>query len=326
MNVNTANTELRSLEPAGSSQAVCPLCRGDQHLIHERISAKELCELYEQQLGLDVKALFSGVDSLTFMECGACGLGHYNPPLTGDAQFYDRIQNESWYYLRAKYEYEFVSSLITSAESVLDVGSGEGAFARHLPYVTAYTGLDMSPEAIRKAQGNGIRVVNESVEKHAESCAGRYDTVVSFQSLEHVSDPHSFITAAAQCVAPNGKLVVAVPSEDSFLHFASNSPLNMPPHHVTRWSDRALHGVARVTGMRLSLLHHEPLQDIHRDWAMTVLARTMFGFGKKQIEGRGKFSGRVRARLASMIARLLKSHLPRELQPTGHTVIAIYSR
>jgi len=326
MNANTRNAVLRSMEPAGSAQAVCPLCRGDQHLVHESASADDLCRLYEQQLGLDVKALFSGVDSLTFMECLACGLGHYNPPLTGDAQFYDSIQNEPWYYLRTKYEYEFVSSLITSAESVLDVGSGEGAFSRHLPHVTAYTGLDMSPEAISKAQGNGIRVVNEAVEKHAESCAGRYDTVVSFQSLEHVSDPRSFITAAAQCVAPTGKLVVAVPSEDSFLHFASNSPLNMPPHHVTRWSDRALHGVARVTGMRLSLLHHEPLQDIHRDWAMTVLARTMFGFGKKQIEGRGGIQDRIRARAASLVARQLRSRLPREFQPNGHTVIAVYTR
>jgi hypothetical protein len=59
---------------------------------------------------------------------------------------------------------------------------------------------------------------------------------------------------------------------------------------------------------------------------MTVLARTMLGFGKKQIEGLGGIQNRIRARVASILSRQLRARLPREFQPNGHTVIAVYTR
>lgn len=315
----------RSFAGITGSSAACPLCKCGEQNVREQISVSDICRLYEKQLETSVGSIFSGVETVAFMECASCGLGYYTPTVTGDGAFYDKLQNAPWYYLKAKYEYEFVANLIGTGGSVLDVGSGEGAFSRHLPAGTSYTGLDMSGEAIRKAKLSNILVINEAVETHAVANAKRYDAVVSFQSLEHVSDPHAFISAAARCVRPSGKLVVAVPSEDSFLRYASNTPLNMPPHHVTRWSDSTLRSLAAIVGMRLSILHHEPLQDIHRDWALSVMANAVLGRGRQQIEGRAGITGRVRARLARVLSSLLRGKLPHEFQPHGHTVIAVYS-
>lgn len=305
---------------------ICPLCKGERQAIREETATSEICRLYGEQLGVDVRRLFSGTGTIAFVECATCGLGHYCPTVTGDGGFYDRLQTESWYYLEAKYEYDFAAKLIGCNANVLDVGSGEGAFARHLPPGAVYTGLDMSSEAIRKAQRNGFRVINEAVESHAAANEGRYDVVVSFQSLEHVTDPRSFLVAAAKCLKSGGKLIVAVPSEDSFLRFASNSPLNMPPHHVTRWSDGALRNLAAIIGMKLCMLHHEPLQDIHRDWALSVMANAMLGRGRRQVEGRAGLTGKITARVASLLSRLLRKRLPRDFWPCGHTVIAVYSK
>jgi hypothetical protein len=54
-----------------------------------------------------------------------------------------------------------------------------------------------------------------------------------------------------------------VPSDDSFLGGELNNPLNMPPHHVSRWSDRSLEQVARFFPLQLLQLHHDPLDEMH---------------------------------------------------------------
>jgi 2-polyprenyl-3-methyl-5-hydroxy-6-metoxy-1,4-benzoquinol methylase len=304
----------------------CPLCQAGGSRVRETIQTAVICDLYHQRFSMDVSYLFSNIECVLFCECATCGLFYFSPPVTGDSEFYDKLQNEPWYYLESKYEYEFVANLIDRGASVLDVGSGKGAFAARLVSGVKYIGLDLNIEAGRKARSNGVDVMNESIETHSLSNRESYDFVVSFQSLEHVANPHSFLAAAATCIRPSGKLVIVVPSEDSFLKYASNSPLNMPPHHVTRWSDGTLRNLAKLLGLNLGFVHHEPLQDMHSEWGFSVMAHAMLGLGRHQIVSQTSLFGKVRSRIAGVLAGLLHRYLSKEFWPCGHSVIAVYTK
>ena len=41
-----------------------------------------------------------------------------------------------------------------------------------------------------------------------------------------------------------------MPSDDSFLALSVNN-LNMPPHHITRWSDQALRNLTKLLNVEL---------------------------------------------------------------------------
>lgn len=305
---------------------VCPLCQANESSLREEIQTANICELYRESFGIDARRLFLDTKSVGFIECTACGLRYFSPMVTGDGEFYDELQKQPWYYLESKYEYDLVANMIAPGAGVLDIGAGKGAFADRLVSGVQYTGLDSSPEARRKAQSKGVDILNESIESHALSHHGGYDFVVSFQSLEHVADPSAFLTAAAECIRPSGKLVIVVPSDDSFLRFASNSPLNMPPHHVTRWPDRTLREIAKRYGLKLSFLHHEPLQDIHSEWGFAVMAGAMLGRGGHLTERRSSVFAKVISRVAGILGRVLSKHLAREFWPCGHSVIVVYTK
>lgn len=304
----------------------CPLCQASVNSLREEIQTAHICELYRESFGIDARRLFLDTASVGFIECTACGLRYFSPAVTGDGEFYDELQKQPWYYLESKYEYDLVANMIAPGARVLDIGAGKGAFADRLASGVKYTGLDSSPEARRKAQSKGVDVLNESIETHALSHRERYDFVVSFQSLEHVADPCAFLTAAAACINPSGKLVIVVPSEDSFLRFASNSPLNMPPHHVTRWPDRTLREIAKLFGLKLSFLHHEPLQDIHSEWGFAVMAGAILGRGRRLTERRGSIFAKIISRTAGKLGGVLSRHLSREFWPCGHSVIVVYTK
>ena len=70
--------------------------------------------------------------------------------------------------------------------------------------------------------------------------------------------------ATIDCLKPGGKLIIAVPSDDSFIRGAVNAYLNMPPHHASRWPDKTIKNIAPLFNINFIELHHEPLHKIHR--------------------------------------------------------------
>lgn len=305
----------------------CPLCCGKTHRALEEIQVRELERLYKNLMGFSVISAFHDVHTLRFLECTDCELRFFDPLITGSGEFYGKLNSKPWYYFDDKYEYRFVASLIQPGESVLDVGSGKGAFAAHLPPRTSYLGLDFNEEAVEWARKQGRTVLREDVETHVDSYAQSYDWVVSFQSLEHVSDVRGLLNSMARCVKLGGALVIVVPSEDSFVGRASDAPLNMPPHHVTRWSDATLRRVALVIGFPLELLHHEPLQQEHKAWAGAVMARAFLGLSCNLVDAaRHSFARKIRDNAVRVLARFILHRLPQAMMPHGHSVVCVYRR
>ena len=92
-----------------------------------------------------------------------------------------------------------------------------------------------------------------------------------FQVLEHVTDPKGFMQGCVKALKSGGKLLMAVPVEDSFVGRAESTWLNMPPHHLTRWSNTALANAVRSVGVNPVETWHEPVADYDQAWHRTVV-------------------------------------------------------
>ncbi|MDY0965306.1 class I SAM-dependent methyltransferase [Massilia sp. CFBP9026] len=305
-------------------ERICPACHANDTEAVDSVDRKDLIRSYRQK-GIDVSAYLHG-DSVTLCHCNHCKLGFFDPACVGDGRFYEQLQTQDWYYQDDKPEYAHAAKLIHRDSSVLEVGCGKGAFRRWLPQSIRYTGLEFNDEAVQKARAAGLDVMKQPVEEHA-AASPRYDVVCAFQVLEHVEHPKQFFHACVQALKPGGTLLIAVPAQDSFLAIAPNSPLNMPPHHVTRWTDRALTNLARSEGFSTTDIWHEPVADFHKEWHATTLAYhalTRFGLYRPRLIDNG-----MRYRLLGHLVRrpMLRRYLMRSALrasprlTVGHTVM-----
>lgn len=299
----------------------CPLCHCSTTLHLETLSGEELNILYTRSVGVQ-NALKT--NQLDYKECPNCFLRFFWPMETGDEALYEQLQAFDWYYMADKEEYEIAMRHLPKKGSVLEVGSGKAAFAS-LVGVERYTGLEFNDKAIERAGAVGITLVKEAVEIHSQRNLYQYDAVVSFQVLEHVSSPAEFIKGCVDCLKPGGILVLAVPSRDGFAGGAINNILDMPPHHVSHWSELTMRKIAELYGLEGILLEHESVGRYHQFWARKVRIessiRRVLGINFRLLDLR--FFSRFISKLAGLITLLSHSSL---VGIKGHTVVACYRK
>jgi SAM-dependent methyltransferase len=299
---------------------ICLLCASSDTIIIENISCRLLKRAYKKK-GIDIDKLLQ-CKTMQYVQCSACGIRFFVPPVTGDDVFYRQLQRFSWYYLNDKQEYAYAQKYINGDAKVLEIGAGSGAFARYLNQQN-YTGLEFSQDAVDLAQKNGINVFKQDVQSFAKENPEEYDVVCSFQVLEHVSDPASFLSAQIQALKPGGKLVIAVPSEDSFLKYITNGILNMPPHHITRWSDNVLESLTDLFGIQCIDIYHEKLAEIHKKGMISTLLQKCF---LKPKLTDNSLKRKIISKFSSLLVGPLSKSMPLEMYPNGHTVVAVYEK
>ncbi|MEW4983209.1 MAG: class I SAM-dependent methyltransferase [Cycloclasticus sp.] len=298
----------------------CPLCESNKINIIELIGRESLINLVKKLTDEDVSYLFDS--DLNYCACNRCKLKFFNPLIVGDEKFYNSLQKLDWYYVDEKAEYLEASKYITKTDRVLEVGGGKGAFVKFLQ-TKHYVGLDSSTKAKEMALKDGVTIENELVQDYATKNLNKFDVVVSFQVLEHVSNPQSFIQAKVDALKVGGRLIIAVPSEDSFLKYATNNILNMPPHHVTRWPSETLYYIAEKYNLQVLDIHYEKLQRIHKLWFVKLLINNSIMDSKLLSRS---LIRKFTSVLSLILARILVKGLKDEMLPNGHTVIAIYQK
>lgn len=251
-----------SAQESGLLSAACPLCSDSRVRRLQSIACSDIIDIYGESLSGVIRAELLGVDHLDFMQCSACDLRFFWPLVPGSGRLYDVLQSSELYYQSDKPEFGFARTKISDKDDVLEVGCGAGAFGASINSRT-YTGLELTPSAAARARMLGLRVLEDKIETHSLQYPARYDIVCAFQVLEHISEVHSFISSCLVTLRPGGRLIFSIPSADSFAGDLPNHALDLPPHHMTRWSDRCLSALTSIFPVSIEEIWNEPLRPVH---------------------------------------------------------------
>jgi SAM-dependent methyltransferase len=243
----------------------CTLCGSATLTAVASVNPADIARLYRQDFGLHLPALAAAGPRtpLVLWLCPGCGLKQFSPAWSGPARLYEALQDFPWYYQEEKAEFNVAQTLLKAGDRVLEVGCGRGGFASGLDVSVRYVGLEMNPQAMQAARARGLDVRSDALEDFVEQQRGVFDMACAFQVLEHVPQPGAFLRQMVALLKPGGRLVVSVPGDDSFVGTEVNNVLNLPPHHLTRWSDHCLLALPQRLGLRLLHLRHEPLSAGH---------------------------------------------------------------
>jgi SAM-dependent methyltransferase len=234
-----------------------------------------------------------------------------------------------------KPEFSIAAGFVARGARVLEIGCGHGAFANKLD-AADYTGLEFSPAAVAQARQAGVDVRQQSIEEHAPTHVGYYDVACSYQVLEHTPHPHDFVASMARCTRSGGQLILSVPSEDGFFGAAINDFLNLPPHHLTRWSDRALTGLGVRIGLELETLVPESIEFYHYPRYLLAWLSSTLSLGLRGSPGRRLVTRGIRYQLWRVLAVFSQAFsrkfpavvraLAERSQARGHTVVAVFRK
>lgn len=303
----------------------CILCKSSNVKAVEQLDTRILSDLYKKRAKVEVSHFFKQ-EKIDLCECADCGLLFYNPIILGDGKFYEDLQNYEGYYLEEKSDYLEACKHISENDDVLEVGCGAGFFTNFIK-PKSYTGLEFNDKAIQIAQGKGLNVKKELLHEHALQNEGKYDVVCFFQVLEHVESPREFLQDALKCLKKGGKMILAVPAEDSFIARQVNFYLNMPPHHVSRWKDKTLTKISEIFNVKLFSLIHEPLLNIHYEFYYKVknfeILRKKFGIPFRSLDNSFIFYSLYAVAFAWAKLKLL---LAKPYGKQGQSVVAIYEK
>ena len=107
---------------------------------------------------------------------------------------------------------EMLGLLPADTRTLLDVGGGEGNFARAFMAQRGgkATLLELNPHAAAAARSRGLDVVVGDIESLAVNT--RYDCVAFLDVLEHLVDPLAALLKAHRIIVPGGSVLLSVPN------------------------------------------------------------------------------------------------------------------
>ncbi len=309
-------------------QIQCILCNSANIQIVEKITTKKLQQLYWKKLKIDISHYFREA-AIHYCKCPKCYLHFFYPLREGDKHFYHQLQKFEWYYQEHKPEFSIVLPYLPLRGKLLEIGCGNGNFAALLPQNLHYTGLEISTEAAQIAQNQGFNVKIETIEKHAQNHVEHYHAVCAFQLLEHVPNVYNFLNHSIKVLKKEGLLIIAVPCMDSFIAYAINNPLNLPPHHLSHWYDKTLQYLPELFPISLKKLIHVSLEPIHYEWyTKTLFFRALCNLMKLKPKNTidTRLSTQAVEKFSGLLAKIFFRGMDSKMAPRGHTVIAIYKK
>jgi 2-polyprenyl-3-methyl-5-hydroxy-6-metoxy-1,4-benzoquinol methylase len=300
----------------------CPLTNQvtDIELI-DTIKTKDIIDSYYLQRNISINNEFNS-DEIYLLKNNMLNFYFFYPFISGSSEFYETLTKKPLY-SSEKNEYLFASKYIKDNYSVLDVGCGWGWFKSYIPN-TNYLGIEFSQKSIEKCRENNIDVTSTLIQDMAKSNK-KFDTVVSFQVLEHIEDPIGFIESMIKVTNENGLIIISVPNVDSYMSIVENNYLNLPPHHISWWSKETLLYIRDKFDLELIDIEIEKQKDF--SYTFIVYWKNKFNkfFGrKKKFIRNGKFDRRI-----NKFFRLLSKLMPtpeHEILPNGHSITVVFRK
>jgi hypothetical protein len=161
----------------------------------------------------------------------------------GDEEYYS-ILHEQAGYPQNRWEYGIARSRILSefpaGGSILDIGTGEGAFLKSFPPTWETFSLEGSETTRHRLREKGIDCfgsLDEAVANKKEAL----QVVTMFQVLEHVAEFRTVLKGAFSVLCRGGLIAVSVPLASAmFAQERLTGCQDMTPNHINKWSPQAL--------------------------------------------------------------------------------------
>ncbi len=240
----------------------CPLCKKCTPLVNRKYDVQWLIDQYSK-IQINKLPLQESCKAFYLMKCSGTGyLFFYPSELQGNVEFYSQVTKVRDYFLPWKWEYSKALKWISENDILLEIGCGNGTFIREASKKAKHcTGIDLvtSPEKREK-----FEIEHSDFQSFLVSHPGSFNSIVAFQVLEHIYDVNNFFRLISDSLHKNGKLLLGLPNNDSFLiKNDSELALNYPPHHMGWWTPESLKKSAELLGFKVISQSIEPLQPYH---------------------------------------------------------------
>ncbi len=305
-----------------------PITKKDNVKLMYEIPVERIIKLYSEHYNINVSRYFNHIRAVKVFKCLDSGYRFYFPlDLSGTGDFYSQLQQFEWYYMPWKWEHQVTSGLISNGMKILEVGCGSGDFLHNInnQFEVQVVGLELNASAVETAIEKGLDVHLKTVEEFSVNHSGHFDLVCAFEVLEHIADIHSFLSASVRCLKKDGKLVVAVPNNDSFIKYSRlTNILNMPPHHMGLWDQYSLKKIEDYFDLKFEYVRLEPIQLYHKKWYKEIInGLTEVALKKlkltKIFEDKAPFILKGMRKLIFIILSIIFSK-------KGHTVLAVFTK
>ncbi len=152
---------------------------------------------------------------------------------------------------------EFLKHMPSPPGALLDVGCGTGDFVE-LASRNGYkaTGIDPDQTAIEsgKAFHGDVPLFCTTAADFFRRNDSRHDVITFFEVLEHLENPQGFLQEVRRHLVYRGHIALSVPNNDSpmiRLYRKATRVIDYPPHHLTRWSKKALRRLLEAGGFEI---------------------------------------------------------------------------
>jgi len=220
----------------------------------ETLDSRTIEAMYAEKCGAQVTFAHR---EIALYGCQQTGMRFWRPEtLAGDEAFY-QLLSEKWpfYYRPWRWEYGPALALVTPTDRVLEIGCGQGYFLRGTEGRAAdAVGLETNRGAI--ANKVTTRDIYPTTIEDAD--IGQFDLVCSFQVLEHVVDPASFIRSAIERLRAGGRFAVSTPNPQYRAHRLRQDAFDLPPHHMNQISADSHRRIAEQLGLKVEKILKSP--------------------------------------------------------------------
>ena len=126
---------------------------------------------------------------------------------------------------------------ISGAREMAEFGCGHGLLQRQIEdaYGREVTGFDLNECALRQSASRLSRVCCYNILQRDPALHKRFDVILLFDVLEHISDEQQFLRALSFHLAPGGTLIINVPAGQW-----AWSPYDVADGHLRRYSFETL--------------------------------------------------------------------------------------